>query len=171
MSEGGYVYVGEAEVKGKYNKIKIPPELWEKYDILDFDEGVYWAFEKETGDLAVTNTPVTKRGEQGPTSENWVSIEGTHAPYSIEKGNYRARIPSQFWEGNESPESFEIPKEAVVHDGQRRHFIFYTGSQWVDPMHEGDVRSCFLWTDDRLLGNLDGPQDIYENDSPLPKFL
>lgn len=86
-----------------------------------------------------------------------------------ESDNYRVTIPSQFFEDKSErgdPNfSRDVPKDAQVTIGERRHFMYHS------EMAEGDIRSCYLFSDAEFNKRFDDSDRWDGKLNQVPEFL
>lgn len=159
--ETGWVYVGQASISHSEGRIKPPAALFEEAEILDRDGKAYWSYDRITGTLIISS-------EKLEDSEyNTVDDRSILGP----DNSYRITVPWQFFppghEASHGEEAAAVPEGAQVKEGERRHFVYHSGLG----MHEGEIRSCYLFTDQQLADRLKGPEDLVGEFESAPKFI
>lgn len=140
-------------------RVRIPDEIFEKDKILTTGRPVDWSYEKTVGILIASNQPLE--------DDDYETVD--HTDLGGKTDNYRCTIPSAFFEegeGRGSPEvAPSVPDEAQVENGERRHFIYST------EMVEGDIRSCYLLTDEQFSKRFEDSDRWGGTLSQVPRFV
>jgi len=165
-SLSGWVYLGPVNVYQASHRIKLIDPLFE-VDIFDRDdETAHWAYEQVTG------IPVLSNNELEDDAYHTVDDNAVNDDIN-ESGtyNYTITVPKPFFPPGDDASVKEIAEkvdeEAYISENQRRHFVFNADLN----MHEGDVRSVYLLTDDQITDRLQHEDDWGDSFGSKPQFF
>lgn len=161
-SHVNWTHAGIAEVKD--NELRLPDKLFQSED--EDNEGivspgmpVFWSYETTVNILIISNDEL-----KDPDYEtmDFTKMGG-------ESDNYRCRIPNAFFEDVQKPGApevdSEVPDEALVSNGERRHFMYNK------EMAAGDTKSCYVLNDKEFNIRFENSDIWDEKLSQVPKFV
>jgi hypothetical protein len=153
--DSGWIYVAPVNVAHQTGRVVLPDGLFEA-GILEERATAYWAYERVTGIVIVSNAELE--------DEEYHTVDGMKI-YS----DNQCKIPEQFFppghDARPDQLSQTVHEKAYVRRGERRHFVYQVG------MDEGDTRSSYLLTDEQLMNRISEPDDWVGNFDSIPKFF
>lgn len=155
-TSSGLIYIAPMNVQPTTGRIKIPDPLFE-VEIVEPEGDIYWAYEKTTGVLIISNAELQ--------DDSYHTVTDT-AIYP----NDHVQVPSPFFPPSHEEGTIEAARkidheDAYVRRNQLRHFVYR------EDMAEGEPRSCYLMTNTEIQNRLEDPDDWAGDFGSRPQFL
>lgn len=157
-SESNLVYVAPATVQEATPNISVPDDIVEA-GIVEPGGTAFWSFEAVTGTLLLSN--------REPEMDAYKPIR----EMSVQTHQNLVRFPGPLQDDPERVEDQILQEEyvhenAVIEPGKRYHFVYRD-----DGMASGEVRSCYLFSDEEIVERLSDPDDWEGNFAEVPEFF
>ncbi|MGB9934053.1 hypothetical protein [Haloarcula amylolytica] len=150
-----WYFIGSGNINHDEHRINLHDGLFEE-GILEDGGRVYWSYDRVVGTLILSNAELTNR-------EDFNTVD-SRSIYD----NRVSGLPAEFFSdygGDANRDSRQVPENAQVKRGERRHFLYQEG------MATGETRSCYLLTDEGVTNRLQDPGQIEGNYDTIPDFF